>query len=198
MMSDRDSGSECEQGKSETTVSSLSAPHRPRRYRLATAAAVLVGTVVLGGSAWLLFGGHDAGGHAVPDGVTPLGDRDVCANTVTVMLDTDAQMAAVARALRGDPRVLRAYTETKQEGYARVSTMFADQPDLLEMTGPDAMPASVTVMPKDPADTEKIADQFRVQFPEATSVKDNTRFRSMRPGPGYRELTCGPSGEVSR
>lgn len=108
-------------------------------------------------------------GYALPDGAIPLGDRDVCANTVSVALGTDAEMAAVARALRDDPRVLRIYTETRQDGYVRFRKMFANELELLE---PDAIPASVTVVPKNQTDTEGLAEQLRVQFPTAREVRD--------------------------
>ncbi|WP_134662234.1 MULTISPECIES: permease-like cell division protein FtsX [unclassified Amycolatopsis] len=173
------------------------APRTDRRYRLATAAVVLAVTAMLGGSGWWLFSGRTVAGYALPDGAIPIGDRDVCANTVTVMLGTDAEMMAVARALRGDPRVLRSYTETKQDGYVRFRKMFANEPELLELTSADALPASVTVVPKDQTDTEGIAEQLRVQFPEARKVSDNTELRSRITGPGYRDPTCPPSGERS-
>ncbi|MFD2473654.1 permease-like cell division protein FtsX [Amycolatopsis silviterrae] len=107
-------------------------------------------------------------------------------------------LAAVARVLRGDPRLLRSCTQTRQDGYARFRKMFANQPDLLDLLEPDAVPASVTVVPKNQADTEGFAEQLRVQFPAARKVSDDTDFRSRITGPGYRDPTCPPSGEHSR
>ncbi|MGW4398829.1 permease-like cell division protein FtsX [Amycolatopsis nivea] len=169
---------------------------RPR-YRLATAAVVLAVAAVLGGSGWWLFSGRTVAGYALPDGAIPIGDRDVCANTVTIMLGTDAEMMAVARALRGDPRVMRAYTETKQDAYARFRKTYANQPELLELAEPDSASAMVTVVPKDQTATEGIAEQLRVQFPDARKVSDDTEFRSRITGPGYRDPTCPPSRERS-
>ncbi|GAA1025312.1 MULTISPECIES: permease-like cell division protein FtsX [Amycolatopsis] len=199
-MSNRDPGAGQEPEGIGKTAQSLvfASPCRARRYRLATAAVVLAAVAVLGGSAWWLLGGGSVDGYALPDGAIPIGDSDVCANTVSVALGTDAEMAAVARALRGDPRVLRTYIETKQDSYARLRKMFAHQPDLLELLEPDAVPASVTVVPKNQTDTEGLAEQLRVQFPAARDVRDDTHFRSMLTGPGYRDPTCPPSGEHSR
>ncbi|WP_370937817.1 permease-like cell division protein FtsX [Amycolatopsis sp. cg13] len=199
-MNTRDSGGENEPGKPEAPPSALlSHRSRPARwYRLAMAAVVLAAVAVLGGSGWWLFGGRYLGGYALPDGAIPIGDRDVCANTVTVMLGTDAEMAAVAWALRGDPRVLRSYTETQQDGYARFRKMFANEPELLELTSADTMPSLVTVVPMDQTGIEVLAEQFRVQFPKARRVSESTEFVSRIAGPNYRDPTCPPSGERSR
>ncbi|WP_116205195.1 permease-like cell division protein FtsX [Amycolatopsis circi] len=201
-MNTRDSGVENEPERPETAAPpSAATSHRPRqarRYRLATAAVVLLTVAVLGGSGWWLFYGRAVDGYALPDGAIPLVNHEVCAGTVTVTLKTDAEMAAVARALRGDPRVLRSYTETRQEAYARFRRIFANQPDLLKTTGADAMPASVIVVPKDQTAIAGIAGQLRVQFPAARKVSDDNEFRSRFTGPGYRDPNCLPNGEHSR
>ncbi|ATY11901.1 hypothetical protein CU254_16595 [Amycolatopsis sp. AA4] len=117
---------------------------------------------------------------------------------MAVLVGTDAEMAAVARTLRGDPRVLRSYPQTKQDGYARFREMFANEPELLELTEADVMPAAVIVVPKDQTGTEGLAEQFRVQFPQARRVSDSTEFVSRIAGPGHRDPTCPPSGERPR
>ncbi|MER6897414.1 permease-like cell division protein FtsX, partial [Amycolatopsis sp. NPDC000740] len=160
-------------------------------------AVVLAAVAVLGASGWWLFNGRAMDGYALPDGAIPLGAHDVCAGTVTISLKTDAEMADVARALRGDPRVLRSYTETQQEAYARFRRIFANQPELLSTTGADAMPASVMVVPTDQNATARIADQFRVQFRSARKVSDDNEIRSRFTGPGYRDPNCLPNGEHS-
>ncbi|GAA1025299.1 MULTISPECIES: hypothetical protein [Amycolatopsis] len=78
-------------------------PRPARWYRLAMATVVLDAVAVLGGSGWRLFDGRYVDGYSLPEGAIPIGDRDVCANTVTVMVGTDTETAVVARALRGDP-----------------------------------------------------------------------------------------------
>lgn len=193
-MNDRDSGAENESENPEPA----SQPRAARWYRLATAAVVLAAIAVLGGSGWWLFGGRDVDGYALPDRAIPLGAREVCAGTVTVRLGTDAEMAAVAQALRGDPRILRSYTETRQEAYARFRRIFANQPELLKTTGVDAMPASVVVVPKDQTAVAGVAGQLRAQFPAARKVSDDNEFRSRYTGPDYRDPTCLPNGEHSR
>ncbi|UKD56776.1 permease-like cell division protein FtsX [Amycolatopsis sp. FU40] len=201
-MNDRDTSADNEPKSPEAPASpSAALPHQSRAgrwYRLATAAFVLAAVAVLGGSGWWLFDGRAIDGYALPDGAIPLGTHEVCAGTVTVSLKTDAEMTAVARTLRGDPRVLRSYTETQQEAYARFRRIFANQPQLLETTGADAMPASVIVVPKDQNATAGIAGQFRVQFPAARKVSDDNEVRSRFAGPGYRDPNCLPNGEHSR
>ncbi|MFB9927093.1 permease-like cell division protein FtsX [Amycolatopsis halotolerans] len=198
-MSDQDPGAGQEPESPETAASPLPPVPRPARwYRLAMAALVLAAVAVLGGSGWWLVYGRAVDGYALPDGPIPLGARDVCAGTVTVSLKTDAEMAAVARALRGDPRVLRSYTETQQQAYVRFRRIFASQPELLKTTGADAMPTSVIVVPKDQNATAGIADQLRVQFPAARKVSDDNEVRGRFTGPGYRDPTCLPNGEHSR
>ncbi|GAA1024745.1 MULTISPECIES: permease-like cell division protein FtsX [Amycolatopsis] len=197
-MNDRDTGADNEPENPETTAPPPAAPPRVARwYRLAIAAVVLAAVAVLGASGWWLFNGRAMDGYALPDGAIPLGAHDVCAGTVTISLKTDAEMADVARALRGDPRVLRSYTETQQEAYARFRRIFANQPELLSTTGADAMPASVMVVPTDQNATARIADQFRVQFRSARKVSDDNEIRSRFTGPGYRDPNCLPNGEHS-
>jgi cell division protein FtsX len=73
--------------------------------------------------------------------------------------------------------------------------MFANQPELLEMTGPDGLPAEVIVVPKDQTGPEAVADQLRAEFPTARSVKNDNKLLSRITGPKYTAPTCPPSGE---
>jgi hypothetical protein len=95
-----------------------------------------------------------------------------CANTVTIAVSTHDEMTTVAEALRSDPRVMRSYTQTKQEGHEHAKKLFADQPDLLEMMQPDGIPAMVIVVPNDQTGTEAVAEQFRAQFLTVQAVRD--------------------------
>ncbi|MFI7121722.1 permease-like cell division protein FtsX [Amycolatopsis sp. NPDC049868] len=111
------------------------------------------------------------------------------------MARTDDDMMTIAEALRGDLRVMRVYTETKQEAYKRFSALFASQPELLELTGPEALPAVVTVIPMDQTEPDALADQFRTQFPAAQSVKSSTEYLSRLGVSQIPDQTCPSSGE---
>ncbi|HEY0454301.1 permease-like cell division protein FtsX [Actinophytocola sp.] len=61
--------------------------------------------------------------------------------------DSDANMRLAAEVVREDPRVGSVATETQQEAYVRFKETFADRPDLIDVVRPEALPASVTVLP---------------------------------------------------
>jgi len=146
------------------SASPLPAPGRSRAWaiRALVAAAVLAvagvatgfvlaqrgvaGTpvAVWGGGTWLPPGVHEetlrtacgkAGGH----------------DTVIVYFTGDNPDDAMRRAadtLGSDSMVASVKTETQQEAYVRFKEIFAEHPDLADMATPEALPASVILLPR--------------------------------------------------
>jgi len=78
--------------------------------------------------------------------------------------DPDPAMRQAAEALDEDDRIAWVKTETRQEAYERFKEIFADRPEILKLARPEALPASVTLLPADgvyPGDlADAIADEF--------------------------------------
>ncbi|MFD5245368.1 permease-like cell division protein FtsX [Amycolatopsis sp. NPDC058340] len=124
----------------------------------------------------------------------PLGKRELCGLRLAVFIDTDEDMIATAQALRDDRKARRVLTETKAEAYERFKMLFADRPELLELTTPDTLPAVVHLVPVAGTDVQAWAGELRQRFPKAEKVDvlDPARIAAQlttTPPP------CPPSGE---
>jgi hypothetical protein len=84
--------------------------------------------------------------------------------------DPDLAMRQAVEALDEDDRIDRVTTETRQEAYERFTEIFADQPELLEMARPEALPASVTLLPADDVYPGDLADAITDEFSTIDSV----------------------------
>jgi FtsX extracellular domain len=84
--------------------------------------------------------------------------------------DPDPVMREAARTLEGDDRIASVATETQQEAYERFKVLFANQPELVELARPQALPASVTLLPADGVYAGDLADALTNEFPEIESV----------------------------
>lgn len=109
-------------------------------------AAVLVVAAVL---VAVLVPGYRVTGHAAP----------YC-DDITVDFKTDDAMRTAERELRTDPRVRELTAHTKQENYALVKEIFANQPELLENVRPEAVPASLQVVEQVGVDPRSFADEL--------------------------------------
>ncbi|MCA1830504.1 MAG: permease-like cell division protein FtsX, partial [Actinobacteria bacterium] len=58
------------------------------------------------------------------------------------------------------PQVKSVHFETKTEAYANFKKLFANTPELLQSTSPDALPESFRVQLKDPSQFQIIRDEF--------------------------------------
>jgi cell division protein FtsX len=90
---------------------------------------------------------------------------------VVVYLDTDAEMQATETALRSDQRVAATKTETKQQAYERFKVIFKDQPDLVKLARPEALPASVWIDVAPGVKRTELAEELRTRFPKAQEVQ---------------------------
>lgn len=84
--------------------------------------------------------------------------------------DPDAAMNQAADTLRDDDRVASVKTETRQQAYQRFTEVFADQPELVELARPEALPASVTLLPAADVHPGDLADAVTAEFPELDSL----------------------------
>ncbi|MPZ80865.1 MAG: hypothetical protein GEV28_10885 [Actinophytocola sp.] len=148
----------------ETSTAEARPVARRRVVPLAVVAAVLVAAGVV---TTVLLSGREVAGTPLAvwatDSASPLPDvgpsdevmRKACRDhhrRETLIIDfggtdPDAPMRLAAEELRGDPRVEAVETETRQETFERFKEIFADQPDLLDVVRPEALPASVTLLP---------------------------------------------------
>jgi hypothetical protein len=163
--------------------------HR-RRWVLLTAgfvviAAMVVTTVVL----W-----KPGSGSAEPRGPMPLGDRQLCTDRVLLYLDGDDVMTRAASAIADDPQIAKIYTQTTQQADERFRRIFADQPEILESTGPNVLGAVVHVVPSSRVGVRDLADRLRTRFPEAKKV-DPIVHDETPPGMTEAPPPCPPSGE---
>ena len=63
--------------------------------------------------------------------------------------------------------------ETQQEAYERFKQTFAQQPELVELARPEAMPASLTLLPAEGLYPGDLADALTDELPEIDSVGAN-------------------------
>lgn len=77
--------------------------------------------------------------------------------------DPDAPMRLAAEELRDDPRVEAVETETRQEAFERFKEIFADQPDLVDVVRPEALPASVTLLPVRGTSVDELYTAFQAR-----------------------------------
>ncbi|HVK26025.1 MAG TPA: permease-like cell division protein FtsX [Actinokineospora sp.] len=102
---------------------------------------------------------------------TPINDCGSYPEQVVVYLDTDAEMQATETALRSDQRVAATKTETKQQAYERFKVIFKDQPDLVKLARPEALPASVWIDVAPGVKRTELAEELRTRFPKAQEVQ---------------------------
>ena len=58
-------------------------------------------------------------------------------------------------------------TETRDQAYPQFLEIFKDQPDLIDLARPEALPSSVQVKPDDGVSTAQLAAHLRAVFPAA-------------------------------
>jgi hypothetical protein len=159
-----------------------------RRVLVILAAVVLVGTFA-GLLVWRLGGHTNTATPATtkpttasptmtsrpPGGVQPLAGRQFCGGGVRIYANADADMLRIAHALGGDSRAAGVFTQTKEEALAAYQRIFANQPSLLTLVRPEALPAEVLVLPATQVDLARFADQLRAQFPTAQTVDSTPR-----------------------
>jgi hypothetical protein len=95
---------------------------------------------------------------------------DKCVRTVVLYFndsDPDQDMRAAADRLRGDERFESVEEETRQEAYVKFKETFADQPELVELARPEALPAAVHLMVREGTTAQQFEGELRVEFPEA-------------------------------
>lgn len=102
----------------------------------------------------------------------PLAGHNLCAS-VAVYFRTDEEMRDAAGKFRDDPKARRVFVQTKAEAFARFKDVFKDQPELLQLTTPDALPASVSLLAVPGTDLDAWARELHARFPNADQVQVN-------------------------
>jgi cell division transport system permease protein len=126
-----------------------------RRNLLMTLAGILTVTVSL-----MLFGGILLFQQWVDHG-TERWKHGVEFEIFMIIDPTDEQVSGVREELASDPRVKRITYLTKEDAYEEFKRLFADQPDLAENIGPDALPPSFRVAPERVEDTSDLVAKYQ-------------------------------------
>jgi hypothetical protein len=142
----------------------LAAPGRSRAWAIRAVVAAVVLAVAGVAAGFVLAPGGVAGtpvsvwgkGTWLPPGVNEETLRTACGkagghDTVIVYFtgdNPDDAMQRAAHTLGSDSMVASVTTETQQEAYVRFKEIFAEHPDLVDMASPDALPASVILLPR--------------------------------------------------
>jgi FtsX-like permease family protein len=99
----------------------------------------------------------------------PLADHHLCAGVV-VSFHTDPEMRRASVTFHDDPKARRVFVQTKAEAYAKFKEVFKDQKELLQLTSPDALPASVQLIAVPGTDLKTWAQELHTRFPHADRV----------------------------
>jgi cell division protein FtsX len=142
-------------------------PVRRKRIRLLVGAAAVV-AVAAGVGLWVGLGGGGAA-HAIRPVALP--ERAVCADQVRIDVTSDQRMRAIASAVAGDSQVKAVYTVTREQAVRIFRDEFADEPDLGALARPEALPASVVVIPVDGVDVNRMAAGYRTRFTDARQIQ---------------------------
>ena len=91
---------------------------------------------------------------------------------VDIYLHDDADLPGVRdRVLAAHQDVASVVAQTKQQSYVEFTHLFADQPDLLKTSRPEAMPALVKVWPKAGVPASALADALTREFPAPAKIE---------------------------
>jgi hypothetical protein len=117
----------------------------------------------------------------------PLAGHNLCAS-VAVYFRTDDEMRAAAPSFHDDPKARRVFVETKAEAFVRFKKVFKDEPELLQSTQPDALPATVSLLAVPGTDLKAWARELHARFPNADQVQVN----DLNAAAAQLELTAPP------
>ncbi|TDV54125.1 permease-like cell division protein FtsX [Actinophytocola oryzae] len=135
-----------------------------RRVGLVLWAAVGVVVAAFAAVTVLAVVTYDGPGTASRPLVPEVPRSSVCLNKVILYFETDDEMRDAAARLRTHPQVESLIMETKAEAYERFKKIFADQPELVELARPEALPASVTIRPTPGTDADRLSKRLAADF----------------------------------
>jgi cell division protein FtsX len=88
-----------------------------------------------------------------------------CTDEIIVSLPNDQEMLRAAESLRSDPAIGQLSTETQQQAYKRFVETFKDHPELVQLTPPEALPASVHARPRSGTDARDLKAHLSTVYP---------------------------------
>ncbi|MBP2325017.1 hypothetical protein JOF56_005402 [Kibdelosporangium banguiense] len=169
----------------------MTAPRTKRLLRMGALVVIVAGVVA---TVLLWRSGSES---AEPRGPMPLGNHQVCSDTIMVYVQKDEDMTRVAGALAGDTQIAKVVTETSQEVDDRYRRVFANQPELRDLLKPGRLGAVIHVVPSSGTRTRELADRLRTQVTEASRVEPIVRDEPVA-GITVPPLPCPSSGEFPR
>jgi cell division protein FtsX len=123
--------------------------------------------------ACLLLAGCGASTEAPPGPEAVAGQSNCAAypSQLVLFIDTDAQMEAAATRVRADKRVGAIATVDQAMAYEEFKKLFATQPELVELTTPESLPASIWIATARGVEKADLAEQLRRDFPQAQQIE---------------------------
>ncbi|ONI75078.1 hypothetical protein ALI144C_40675 [Actinosynnema sp. ALI-1.44] len=149
-------------------------PPAPKRQPWLLYVIVLVAVAGAGVAVGALIWGGDSRNQATeptPEEVRVQAARDLCVRSVNMYFNdrsgADEKMRQAADHLRGDPRFEKVEALTKRENYEKFKRIYANQPELLDLTRPESLPATVNLVVRDGSTGEEVAGALRRKFAQA-------------------------------
>ncbi|SHH00216.1 hypothetical protein [Streptoalloteichus hindustanus] len=166
-----DSESASESAEDQVPSTPEERPRLRRRGReVVLALTVLVVAVAVAGTSFWRFVFTEPPEERSPEPV-PLADHPVCGAQLRLSVKTDEEMVQVARIMSQDPRSRRVFYASQKENYAWFQRIFAEHKDLLAFARPEALPASVWLLPMRDVDLKAWGDDLRRQLPQLVHVQ---------------------------
>ena len=141
---------------------------RPPWWLVAVLLVVALGAGI-GAGAWIWAGQVE---KVYPPGYHALSPEqyDKCVRQMIVYFDgpdPDQDMRAAAAELRDDSRFESVREETRQQAFKRFKEIYKDQPNLVDLARPEALPASVTLMVRKGTTGKQVKNALQAEFPDA-------------------------------
>lgn len=153
-----------------TYVPPAVAAARRQPWWLLAVLLVVAASAGLGVGALIWAGDPEPPAASYPSGFPSLTPEqyDKCVREVSVHFDGDApdyQMQAAVDKLRNDSRFDSAHGRTQQETYQEFKRLFADDPELVSLTRPESLPATVILTVRPGTTAKQLEKPLQEEFP---------------------------------
>jgi hypothetical protein len=137
---------------------------KPHQLLLAAAGLVVAAAVVI----VIVLLNQDSAPVAVALPTTTTAAPPQCQLEPSLDFKTNDEMRQALPRLSADARVRDVRGETQQEAYERFKVIFKDQPDLVAVARPEALPASVYFKPADSVGKDQLLSDLKTAYPNST------------------------------